>query len=110
MIALMRGDKSPGTTASWAASRAVMQPQTCKPRCAPDLITQSPDGLKPLSDPERVWIAAVPVLQRLRIVVAGAGVGFSDLVKIGWVRQMSEVLGLGLGQQQQQTTAAGGGS
>eukprot|EP00878_Enallax_costatus_P020639 GHUV01021825.1.p2 GENE.GHUV01021825.1~~GHUV01021825.1.p2 ORF type:complete len:145 (-),score=16.43 GHUV01021825.1:923-1357(-) len=100
MLALMRGDKSPGTTASWAASRAVMQPQTCKPRCAPDLLTQGPEGLTPLSDLERLRIAAQPVLQRLRVVAAGAGLGFDELVKIGWFRQMSEMLGLSVGQQQ----------
>ncbi len=35
MLALARGEKDPGATASLAASRAVMQPQSCKPDCAP---------------------------------------------------------------------------
>ncbi|PNW75901.1 hypothetical protein CHLRE_12g555750v5 [Chlamydomonas reinhardtii] len=38
MLALSRGLADPGAHASWAASRAVMQPQSCKPHCAGDLI------------------------------------------------------------------------
>ncbi|KAG2427032.1 hypothetical protein HYH02_014678 [Chlamydomonas schloesseri] len=38
MLALARGLPDPGAHASWAASRAVMQPQSCKPHCAGDLI------------------------------------------------------------------------
>jgi hypothetical protein len=66
MIALMRGDPNPGRTAAWAASRAVMQPQTCKPRCAPALITAAPDGLQPISEAERVRIALRPLLSQLQ--------------------------------------------
>lgn len=98
----MRGDTSPGRTASWAASRAVMQPQTCKPRCAPDLITQGPDGLRPITNFERSRIALTPIIQRLQTVIAGASAGFSQVLKVDWVRQMSEMLGIGLGQQQRQ--------
>lgn len=34
MLALARGLRDPALHASWAASRAVMQPQSCKPQCA----------------------------------------------------------------------------
>jgi hypothetical protein len=46
MLALARGEKDPGVTASLAASRAVMQPQSCKPDCAPALFA---DVIRPLS-------------------------------------------------------------
>jgi hypothetical protein len=107
MIALMRGDAHPGRTAAWAASRAVMQPQTCKPRCAPSLITAAPGGLTPLSEPERVRIALRPLLQRLQ---ASAGVLLQPLVQRvaaalpagslalpGWVRQLGQWAGAGSG-------------
>lgn len=70
MLAAMRGDPSPGSTASWAASRAVLQPQTCKPRCAPQLIT-APGGLPVVGQMEKGWIAAVPLAQHLAGVAAG---------------------------------------
>ncbi|EFJ49500.1 hypothetical protein VOLCADRAFT_89754 [Volvox carteri f. nagariensis] len=38
MLALSRGLNDPGHHAAWAASRAVMQAQSCKPQCAADLI------------------------------------------------------------------------
>lgn len=38
MLAMSRGLINPGHHAAWAASRAVMQPQSCKPQCAADLI------------------------------------------------------------------------
>ena len=38
MLALAAGDSSPGHTASWAASRAVQQPQNCKPACVTSAI------------------------------------------------------------------------
>jgi len=38
MIALAARDSSPGQKASWAASRAVQQPQTCKPHCVTEAI------------------------------------------------------------------------
>ncbi|GFR40112.1 hypothetical protein Agub_g666 [Astrephomene gubernaculifera] len=38
MVALARGLPDPAHHASWAASRAVMQAQSCKPQCAGDLI------------------------------------------------------------------------
>lgn len=72
MMAAMRGDPSPGSTASWAASRAVLQPQTCKPRCAPLLIS-APGGVPVLTPAERVVIAAVPLLQHLVGIAAGVG-------------------------------------
>lgn len=70
MVAMMRGDPLPGSTASWGASRAVLQPQTCKPRCAPDLIAQ-PGGIPAIGQVERVWLAAVPLLQHMSAAVAG---------------------------------------
>lgn len=36
MLALARRARSPGATANWVASRAVMQPQACKPQCVLD--------------------------------------------------------------------------
>jgi hypothetical protein len=58
MLALARGDKDPGAFAALAASRAVMQPQSCKPDCAPKLF----DGvIRPLS----VWDRVVVALRRL---------------------------------------------
>lgn len=33
MLALASGWRSPGGFANWAASRAVMRPQSCKPQC-----------------------------------------------------------------------------
>lgn len=69
MLALMRGDPAPGNTASWAASRAVMQPQTCKPRCAPLLVTE-PGGVPPIGPWERVQLAVRPLLAQAAAVVA----------------------------------------
>eukprot|EP00879_Flechtneria_rotunda_P010537 GHRR01011017.1.p1 GENE.GHRR01011017.1~~GHRR01011017.1.p1 ORF type:complete len:290 (+),score=91.79 GHRR01011017.1:682-1551(+) len=66
MVAYMRGDPDPGTTASWAASRAVLQPQTCKPRCAPALIAIPPDGLQPINELERLKWAFWPLLGHLQ--------------------------------------------
>eukprot|EP00884_Botryococcus_braunii_P012588 jgi/Botrbrau1/2132/Bobra.0093s0039.1 len=43
MVALARGHARPGLFANWAASRAVMVPQSCKPHCVGDrLRTSSP--------------------------------------------------------------------
>ncbi|KAF6255699.1 hypothetical protein COO60DRAFT_1285696 [Scenedesmus sp. NREL 46B-D3] len=105
MIALMRGDADPGRTAAWAASRAVMQPQTCKPRCAPALMTAAPDGLLPLSEAERVRIALQPLLQRLQATVdpllqpllrrAAAALPAGSLARLGWVRHMGQWAGAG---------------
>ncbi|KAJ9518774.1 hypothetical protein QJQ45_026041, partial [Haematococcus lacustris] len=39
MLAVARGLPAPGAAAAWAASRAVMQPQSCKPHCTGDLLT-----------------------------------------------------------------------
>lgn len=78
MLAAMRGDPSPGSTASWAASRAVLQPQTCKPRCAPQLIT-APGGVPVLGPLERAWIAAVPLLQHIAGVAVGPVKQVADL-------------------------------
>ncbi|KAA6428121.1 MAG: hypothetical protein FRX49_02782 [Trebouxia sp. A1-2] len=38
MIALAARDSNPGQKASWAASRAVQQPQSCKPHCVTEAI------------------------------------------------------------------------
>ena len=38
MIALAAQDSNPGQRASWAASRAVQQPQSCKPQCVTEAI------------------------------------------------------------------------
>ena len=38
MLALAAGERNPGQTASWAASRAVQQPQKCKPQCVTQAI------------------------------------------------------------------------
>lgn len=38
MIALASQDSDPGQRASWAASRAVQQPQSCKPQCVTEAI------------------------------------------------------------------------
>lgn len=100
MLAAMRGDPSPGSTASWAASRAVLQPQTCKPRCAPQLITATAGGVPRLGQLERAWIAAMPLLQHLAGAAAGpveqaagwaAGVQVGLLDELaGWLRAFSQ--------------------
>lgn len=99
MLAAMRGDPSPGSTASWAASRAVLQPQTCKPRCAPRLITAPAGGVPQLGHLERAWIAAVPLLQHLAGAAAGTleqAAGWAGGVQVnllddaaGWLRAFS---------------------
>ena len=38
MLAVASHVRSPGAFASWAASRAVMQPQACKPQCVRDAL------------------------------------------------------------------------
>ena len=38
MIALAGRNSNPGQRASWAASRAVQQPQSCKPQCVTEAI------------------------------------------------------------------------
>ncbi|GIL71499.1 hypothetical protein Vretimale_2635 [Volvox reticuliferus] len=66
MLALSRGLRDPGHHAAWAASRAVMQAQSCKPQCAADLI----EGHVP------AWGAAdrtKAALRGLVHVVRGAG-------------------------------------
>lgn len=108
MIALMRADRSPGSTAAWAASRAVMQPQTCKPRCAPALITSSPEVLRPIGSTERLHMAVQPLLQRLQhtagplvqqVAAAAAAAASSgpaaDLAQLAWLKQASQWLGIG---------------
>lgn len=100
MLAAMRGDPSPGSTASWAASRAVLQPQTCKPRCAPQLITAPTGNSVPrLGQLERACIAAVPLLQHLAGTAAGMleqAAGWAGGVQVGllddaagWLRAFS---------------------
>ena len=59
MLALARGDRDPGAVASLAASRAVMQPQTCKPDCAPALFAGI---IRPLSLWDRVSNALLRLL------------------------------------------------
>ncbi len=89
MLALMRGARNPGATASWAASRAVMQPQTCKPQCAPLLVRRSrkhPDGLLPLTDWERLQIAVAPLIQRLC-----QGSGLEHVLNMGWPQLAARV-------------------
>jgi hypothetical protein len=133
MIAAMRGDPSPGSTASWAASRAVLQPQTCKPRCAPQLIT-APGGLPVLGQLEKGWIAAVPLAQHIAGVAAGFVGRLADLApavpelrqaaewlqdcsrRSGWGRDFSSRLGsaaitvesAGMTWQRVEPSAAGG--
>jgi hypothetical protein len=105
MIALMRGDANPGHTAAWAASRAVMQPQTCKPRCAPALITAAPDGLQPISEAERVRMALQPLLHQLQAVLGpllqplqqqwAAALPVGTAAQIGWLKQIGQWAGAG---------------
>jgi hypothetical protein len=71
MIALMRGMQQPSAVASWAASRAVLQPQSCKPECAPALV---PEGIAPMSEVERLQLAARSVLRPLLAALEGSGV------------------------------------
>ena len=40
MLALAARRRSPGSDASWAASKAVMLPQACKPHCVTDRIKE----------------------------------------------------------------------
>lgn len=88
MIAAMRGDPSPGTTASWAASRAVLQHQTCKPRCAPDLIA-APGGVPVIGQAERAWIAAVPLLQHAAALASGPLKQLAVLAPgMGWLQEV----------------------
>ncbi|WIA31289.1 hypothetical protein OEZ86_002191 [Tetradesmus obliquus] len=118
MIALMRGDANPGHTAAWAASRAVMQPQTCKPRCAPRLITAAPGGLAPLSEAERVRIALRPLLQALAAAAepvvqplaarAAAALPTGTLVQPAWVKQLAQWLGVVSGSSSSSAAAAAG--
>jgi hypothetical protein len=79
MLALLRGDPCPAHTASWAASRAVLQPQACKPRCAPLLIVQQPEGLPRMSRLEHLQLAAAPLLRRAALVVAGGLEALGDV-------------------------------
>lgn len=87
MLGLLRGQHAPGDAAAWAASRAVMQPQTCKPRCAPALVTAQPGGIAPLSDGERLALALAPLRQ------AAAALG--PLLQLGWIGQLAQLVGLG---------------
>ena len=41
MLALMWRSAEPGAVANWAASRAVMKPQNCKPRCVTEAIVEA---------------------------------------------------------------------
>jgi hypothetical protein len=76
MVASLLGDADPGSTASWAASRAVLQPQSCKPRCAPALI---PGGRAPPVTPAaRLRLAAAALLRR-----AGLGAPARALARQG---------------------------
>jgi hypothetical protein len=105
MIALMRGDPHPGHKAAWAASRAVMQPQTCKPRCAPDLITVGPGGLQPISAAERLRLAVQPLLQQLQATAGpllqpllqrvAAALPAGAVAAPGWLQQIGQWAGAG---------------
>ncbi|KAI8466451.1 MAG: Ribokinase-like protein [Monoraphidium minutum] len=63
MIAAMLGDADPGAAASWAASRAVLQPQSCKPQCAPALIAGG--AMPSVTLAGRARLAAAALLQRV---------------------------------------------
>lgn len=88
MIALMRGDANPGATASWAASRAVLQPQTCKPQCAPALI---PEGIKAITEGERLKIALSPLLHN---VLTAHRAHLNSLMNVEWFRTLVRLIGL----------------
>ena len=118
MISLMRGDPSPGATASWAASRAVLLPQSCKPRCAPELI---PAGIPAVSDVERVRLAVGGMLGALEEVVGeavggemvgwlGTVPGWKEFVgRWRWLRGKVQERRFVLPVQQQQQWSSGGG-
>jgi hypothetical protein len=68
MIAALLGDEDPGATAAWAASRAVLQPQSCKPHCAPALI---PGGrAAAVTAAARLRLSAAALLQRAGLSAA----------------------------------------
>jgi hypothetical protein len=73
MLALSRGLSDPGHHAAWAASRAVMQAQSCKPQCAADLI----EGHVP------VWGPADRAAAALRGLLRASGAIVGLLVKEG---------------------------
>ena len=71
MVALLLGDADPGAAAAWAASRAVMQPQSCKPRCAPALLAAADGGggggaqlARRVTAADRARLAAAALLAR----------------------------------------------
>lgn len=85
MIALLRGDPRPGATASWAASRAVMQPQACKPLCAPALVS-GPHGLHPLTARERLMLGISALVGDHLSTLAAAP------LHLAWVRELKQVM------------------
>lgn len=67
MVGLARGDAEPGRMASYAASRACLQPQSCKPGCAAERFASDLAG----------WTA----LDRLRMDVADAAALLARLAR-----------------------------
>ncbi|KAG2500935.1 hypothetical protein HYH03_000760 [Edaphochlamys debaryana] len=80
MLALSRGLADPAHHAAWAASRAVMQPQSCKPQCAGDLIAGHVPPWGPADRLAGAWRGLAEV--GLGLVEAAAREGLAALMHV----------------------------
>lgn len=72
----------------------MLQPQTCKPRCAPNLITAQPGGVPAIGQLERAWLSAVPLIQHMAVVAVGPVKQLTGLVPqaawaVEWMEEFS---------------------
>ncbi|GBF92662.1 hypothetical protein Rsub_05031 [Raphidocelis subcapitata] len=79
-IAQLLGDPDPGAAATWAASRAVLQPQSCKPHCAPALV---PGGrAAPITRADRLRLSAAALLRRAGLPAAARALAARDGLRL----------------------------
>ncbi|MEW5312427.1 MAG: hypothetical protein WDW38_004064 [Sanguina aurantia] len=77
MVAMLLGHQDPGSHASWAASRAVMQEQQCKPACAGTLLSAA-------VNPQLSTSTAASLITGRLSQLAGSALGWQQKVQLAY--------------------------